>query len=128
MWVLPTYFSEIIRLHTFSVFFSFVHMTSKLSILCIYTEHPKGLAPCYVLPPFPVILDLNLIPIFIGKLTSNIIICLLVGLIINFGSSEFCKSFTDYLCRNTTVFESINDIKLQFNCISYSCSNCMFFQ
>ena len=38
-----TFSSEIIQLNTLLEFLSFVHVTSELSILSNYAEHPKGL-------------------------------------------------------------------------------------
>ena len=43
------YLLEIICLNTFLEFFSFVYVTSKLSILSNYTKHPKRLTLYYML-------------------------------------------------------------------------------
>ncbi len=54
MWLSLTwfYFSKIICFNTFLEFLSFVHVTSKLSILSNHAEHPKRLAPYYTPSPF----------------------------------------------------------------------------
>ncbi len=49
------YLFEIICLNTLLKFLSFVHVTSKLSILFNHAEHLKGLMPCYTLLSFTII-------------------------------------------------------------------------
>ena len=46
---LPDFISEIICLITFSKFFSFIYVTSKLSISSNHTKHPKKLVLYYTL-------------------------------------------------------------------------------
>ncbi len=51
--------SRIICLNIFSEFFSFIQITTKLSILLNQAKHPKELALCYMLLFFTMDTDLS---------------------------------------------------------------------
>ncbi len=66
------YLFEIICLNIFSKFLSFVHVTSKLSILSNYAEHPKKLLPYYIEFLFLILKSPHLTdqPTYLEKMTS----------------------------------------------------------
>ncbi len=73
MWLIYLlFFFDIIWLHIFSEFLSFVYMISKLSILPNHTKYLRGLATCYTLLLFTILKSPHPIsqPTRLEKMTS----------------------------------------------------------